>query len=244
MGLAGFQGFAAVAIYLARREAESRTSLARTNAELVATRALLEEASRANERTRIARDLHDVLGHDLTALGLQLEIAAHVDGEAGRSHLDKAQQVNARLLRNVREVVSAMKAAGGPDIVAALRALVSDVPGLAVHLESPDVLAVDDPVRAQCVLRCVQEIVTNTLRHAHARNLWIVVQRDGEQITVDARDDGCGSEKPHSGQGLSGMRGRLEEMGGRLEIDTTPGRVERLGFSVAARLPLRGGGTS
>lgn len=237
MGLIGFQGFAAVAILLARREAESRTTLARTNAELVATRALLEEASRANERTRIARDLHDVLGHDLTALGLQLEIATHVDGDAGRTHLTKAQQVNARLLRNVRDVVGAMRAEPGPDLVAALRALVSDVPGMAVHFESPDVLVVDDPARAQCVVRCVQEIVTNALRHARANNLWIRVARDGEHITVDAHDDGCGAPSVCAGQGLSGMRGRLEEMGGWLKVVTAPEQA----FSVMARLPVRSG---
>ena len=121
--LAGFQGFAAVAIYLARREADARTKLSHANAELVATRSLLEEASRAHERTRIARELHDVLGHDLTALGLQLEIATHVDAEAGRTHLTKAQAVNARLLRNVRDVVGAMKSVPGPDLSAALRTM-------------------------------------------------------------------------------------------------------------------------
>jgi signal transduction histidine kinase len=235
--LAGFQGFAAVAIFLARREADARAALARTNAELVATRSLLEEASRANERTRIARELHDVLGHDLTALGLQLEIAHHVDVDTGRTHLVKAQEVNARLLRNVREVVGAMKASPGADLGAALRSLVRDVPGLCVHLEAPDVLVVDDAARAQCVLRCVQEIVTNTLRHARASNLWIRVQCEGDQVAVDARDDGCGAETLCAGHGLSGMRGRLEEMGGWLEIVTAPERA----FSVAARLPLRKG---
>jgi signal transduction histidine kinase len=240
MGLAGFQGFAAVAIYLARREAESRMSLARTNAELVATRALLEEASRANERTRIARDLHDVLGHDLTALGLQLEIATHVDGDAAKTHLGKAQDVTARLLSNVREVVGAMRADAGPDLVPALQGLVRDVPGLTIHLDVPDELVVDDPARAQCVLRCVQEIVTNALRHARARNLWIRVERAGDQISVNARDDGRGAEGVCDGLGLSGMRGRLEELGGLLEVATAPERA----FSVVARLPLRGGGAT
>ncbi|HEY3815991.1 MAG TPA: sensor histidine kinase [Polyangiaceae bacterium] len=238
--LAGFQGFAAVAIYLARREAEARSQLSQANAELVATRSLLDEASRAHERTRIARELHDVLGHDLTALGLQLEIATHVDADAGRAHLTRAQEVNARLLRNVREVVTAMSCEKGPDLAAALRAMVADVPGLAVHLEAGDTLPVEEAVRAQCVLRCVQEIVTNTLRHARARNLWIRVQRDGEHITVDARDDGRGAETLCAGHGLSGMRGRLEEMGGLLEIATAPERA----FSVMARLPLRGGTAS
>lgn len=236
--LAGFQGFAAVAIFLARREADARATLARTNAELVATRELLEEASRANERNRIARELHDVLGHDLTALGLQLEIAHHVDADTGKGHLVKAQEVNARLLRNVREVVGAMKSGPGPDLGAALRTLVRDVPGLTVHLDAPDVLVVDDPARAQCVLRCVQEIVTNALRHARASNLWIRVHHDGDGIAVDAHDDGCGAEKLATGNGLSGMRGRLEEMGGWLEIATAPERA----FSVMARLPVRARG--
>jgi len=63
------------------------------------------------------------------------------------------------------------------------------------------------------------------------------VQREGEDITVDARDDGRGAETLCAGQGLNGMRGRLEEMGGLLEIATAPERA----FSVMARLPLRGG---
>ena len=238
--LAGFQGFAAVAVYLARREADARAELAQANAELVATRSLLDEASRAHERTRIARELHDVLGHDLTALGLQLEIARHVEAEEGRSHLTKAQEVNARLLRNVRDVVRAMQQEPGPDLSAALRTMVADVPGMTVHLEVPDALVVDDATRAQCVLRCVQEIVTNALRHAHAANLWIRVQREGDHVTVDAHDDGRGAEMPCAGLGLSGMRGRIEEMGGLLEIATAPERA----FRLMARLPLRGGATS
>jgi signal transduction histidine kinase len=233
--LAGFQGFAAVAVYLARREADARADLSHANAELVATRSLLDEASRAHERTRIARELHDVLGHDLTALGLQLEIATHVGAEAGRTHLTKAQEVNARLLRNVRDVVGAMSSEPGPDVSAALRAMLGVVPGLAVHLDVPERLLVDDATRAQCVLRCVQEIATNTLRHARAENLWIRVKSEGGHITVDARDDGCGADSVCAGRGLSGMRGRLEEMGGLLEIATGPQRA----FSVTARLPLR-----
>ena len=118
--------------------------------------------------------------------------------------------------------------------------MLGDVPGLAVHLDAPEKLLVDDASRAQCVLRCVQEIVTNTLRHARAKNLFIRVESAGDQIVVDARDDGCGAESVRAGQGLSGMRGRLEEMGGLLEIATAPEQA----FSVTARLPLRGGTAS
>jgi signal transduction histidine kinase len=117
---------------------------------------------------------------------------------------------------------------------------VRDVPGLNVHLDAPDALLVEDPARGQCVLRCVQEIITNALRHAHAQNLWIKVERAGDEISVDARDDGRGAESVRAGLGLRGMRGRLEEMGGLLEIATAPERA----FSVVARLPLRGRGAT
>jgi signal transduction histidine kinase len=234
IALLGFQSFAAVAVYLARREADARQALACANAELRATRSLLEEASRVNERTRIARELHDVLGHDLTALGLQLEIATHVTADQVPVHVAKARDVNARLLRNVRDVVGAMRATEGTDLREALHTLVEDLPGLTVHLTSPDPLVIDDSARAECVLRCVQEIVTNTLRHAGASNLWIHVEQRTSGIVVDTRDDGRGAHQVTAGHGLSGMRARLEELGGFLLIAPAPS------FAVTAQLPIGG----
>jgi signal transduction histidine kinase len=236
IALGGFQAFAAVAVYLARREAEAKQDLAQTNAELRATRALLAETSRVNERTRIARELHDVLGHDLTALRLQLEVATHVGDEKAPSHVAKAQEVSERLLANVREVVTAMRSTPPPDLGSALRVLAEGVPGLRVHLDLPEPFALEEPARAHCVLRCVQEIVTNALRHARAQNLWIKIARgeDGA-ISVDARDDGCGATVVRTGGGLSGMRARLEEMGGFLNVASAPS------FAVSARLPAARG---
>jgi signal transduction histidine kinase len=234
IALHGFQSFAAVAVYVARHEADALAQLACANAELRATRSLLEEASRVHERTRIARELHDVLGHDLTALGLQLEIATHVSADKATEHVAKARDVNARLLRNVRDVVGKMRACEGTDLREALRTLVEDLPGLTVHLSLPEALRIDDAARAHCVLRCVQEIVTNTLRHARARHLWIAIEpRDGG-VVVDAKDDGCGASAITAGHGLSGMRARLEELGGFLQVATAPS------FAVSAQLPLGG----
>jgi len=234
IALLGFQSFAMVAVYVARRETEARQALACANAELRATRELLAEASRVNERTRIARELHDVVGHDLTALGLQLEIASHVARDKVPEHLAKARDVNVRLLRNVRDVVGAMRGVAGADLIPALRALVDDLPGLTVHLDAPGALVVDDAARAQCVLRCVQEIATNTLRHAEAHQLWIAIAQQDGVITVDARDDGRGAAQLAAGHGLSGMRSRLEELGGALQVAPRPS------FRVTARLPLGG----
>jgi signal transduction histidine kinase len=234
IALLGFQGFAIAAIDAARREAEARGALATSHAELVATRSLLDEATRSHERTRIGRDLHDVLGHNLTALGLQLEIAAHVDHAAAAAHTAKARELTARLLDDVRAVVAAMRPEHPPALVAAIRAIVVDAPGLAIHLDAPDSLVVGDARRAECVVRCVQEIVTNARRHARAANLWIALRREAGEIVVEAHDDGVGAAEVRDGHGLGGMRSRLEEMGGRLEVRAAPARA----FALCARLPL------
>jgi signal transduction histidine kinase len=234
LAMCGFQAAAAVAVLIARRELHARTELARANSELCATRALLAESSRAEERQRIARELHDVLGHNLTALGLQLEVARNVPPEAAAEHVAKARALADEALSGVRGAVSAMRSAGGPDMGRALRALADGAPGLAVHLDTPEPFVVDCAERAHCLVRCVQEIITNALRHAGAENLWITIARDKERITVDAHDDGRGASELRSGNGLSGMRTRIERMGGQLAIEPTPT------FSLRASLPIEG----
>ncbi len=237
IALLGFQGFAVAAVASARGEAQARIALARTNEELLATRSLLDDATRAQERTRIARDLHDVLGHNLTALGLQLEIASHVPEDAARVQVAKARELTTRLLSDVREVVGSMRADRPPTLLSAIRSLVVEVPGLAVHLDVPESLIVEESGRAECVVRCIQEIVTNARRHAKAKNLWIRLRREEDQISVEAHDDGKGAEQICDGHGLRGMRSRIEEMGGWFEVRTAPERA----FAISARLPLYGG---
>lgn len=234
LAVSGFQAAAAVAVLLARRERDARAELARTNAELRAARALLAESSRADERERIARELHDVLGHGLTALGLQLEVARNVPPEAAATHVARARALADEALAGVRGAVSAMRAASGPDVGRALRALADDTPGLAVHLELPSPFVVDCAERAHCLVRCVQEIITNALRHARAENLWITIGRSDALITVEARDDGRGAADLRAGNGLAGMRARIERMGGRLAIAPAPS------FSLRASLPVEG----
>jgi signal transduction histidine kinase len=155
LAMAGFQLAVAVAVTRARRENLARAGLAQANIELRAARALLAEASRAEERNRIARELHDALGHNLTALGLHLEIARSVAPEQAPSHVEKARGLADEALADVRAAVGAMRAAPGPDVGRALRALCEDTPGLTVHLEMPEPLIVECADRAHCLVRCV-----------------------------------------------------------------------------------------
>lgn len=232
----GYSTVAFVTGLVARQQAQAREEQRRLISELHATRALLAESSRLNERIRISRELHDLLGHHLTALSLNLEVATHLSEGRAREHVQQAHLLARLLLTDVREAVSQLREGGAIDLREALTALVQGVPSLNVHLDLPEHLSLNDPLRAQVVLRCVQEIITNAVRHAAADNLWITLaQRDGG-IALNARDDGRGAEGIAVGNGLRGMRERLAEYGGRLSVAAVSAR----GFSLDAFLPLEG----
>jgi signal transduction histidine kinase len=231
----GFSAFTYVTSLVAKQQADSRDELRRLNSELRATRTLLTESSRIAERMRISRDLHDLIGHHLTALSLNLEVASHLVGGTAQEHVRQAQSVAKLLLSDVREVVSQLRENDNIDLTQALRTLVEGVPGLAIHLELPPRFSVDDPLRAQVLLRCAQEIITNTVRHSGARNLWLRCERtETNELAIHARDDGRGAGDMQQGNGLTGMRERLAQVGGRLDIVTARDQ----GFALDAWLPL------
>jgi signal transduction histidine kinase len=231
----GFELFAVSAAHLARSEASARQSLATVNAELRATHALLADNARMAERLRISRDLHDVLGHNLTSLTVHLDVASRLAQGAGVEHVRCARTIAGTLLDEVRGVVSQIRVQP-VDLRATLLSLTEGLPGLRVDLVLPDELTALDPARADAILRCVQELITNTLRHAQAQELSIEIRQslDGA-LSIAARDDGRGGEVVE-GHGLAGMRERFEALGGSLSIACAPGR----GFSVQGQIPALG----
>ena len=232
---AGFSLFIYVTSLVARQQAQARDEQRRLTAELRATRALLAESARVNERTRISRELHDLLGHHLTALSLNLEVASHLTEGRAQEHVRQAHTLARLLLTDVREAVSQLRdASGGIDLAAALRPLADHVPALDIELDVQSPLAVDDPERAHVMLRCTQEIITNAVRHAQARRLRIRVWRQADALMLEASDDGQGAEALVPGNGLRGMRERIVQCGGSLDIQTRPGA----GFRLQLSLPL------
>jgi len=229
----GFQIFAMATAGLAIRERAAREDLGRANAELMATRSLLAENSRVAERLRISRDLHDTLGHHLTALSLQLEVASRLASGPAADRVHEAHAITRLLLSDVRDVVSRLRESSRFNLAEAVRALATSAAALDIHLHVPDAIVIDDPLQAHAILRCVQEIITNAARHAAARNLWIAIERQADGIAVTARDDGRGADVVTWGNGLRGMRERFEEYSGRVEFSSAEGR----GFEVRAFMP-------
>lgn len=225
-----FQVFAALVVTTARREASARAELAAAHADLRAATALLATSSRDAERLRIARELHDVLGHQLAALALELEVASHRTSGAGLDHVVRARDIAKELLRDVRTTVGELRDAR-TGLEPTLRDVVERL-GLAVDLTVDERVPLDD-ARTLAVVRAVQEIATNTVRHAGATRLAVEVVSGDEGLVVRAHDDGVGVRRIARGNGLTGMAERFEELGGELELDSAPGR----GFRVTARVP-------
>jgi signal transduction histidine kinase len=232
----GYSSFAFITGLVAKQQVEARDEQRRLNSELRATRALLAESSRMSERLRISRELHDLLGHHLTALSLNLEVAGHLAEGKALDHVRQSHTLAKLLLTDVREAVSEMREERGIDLGAAVRVLAEGVPALEVELDLPERLHIEDPERAQVLLRCTQEIITNAVRHAGANRLRLTLAQDPTELRLQARDDGRGSVAPVAGNGLRGMRERVSACGGRLEITTAPGQ----GFALDVRIPLEG----
>ena len=128
-------------------------------------RLLLGESARMGERLRIARDLHDVWGIASRLLRFtSMSRAGSTTGPAAE-HLSCARAVSGELLEQVRSVVGRSRVPP-IDLRTALQSLANSVKGLNVRVVLPDDLAVLDPARADTILRCAQEAITNTLRHA------------------------------------------------------------------------------
>ena len=193
------------------------------NSELKATQHLLGDSARQGERLRIARDLHDTLGQHLSALSIQLEIAAHLsEGDAHRQ-IEKSRHLAKLLLADVRATVSDLREDDGIDLQGALRDLIAEVPRLQVTLAIADGFRIDDAARAEALLRAAQELLTNTLRHAAATRMHIDLRRVDTEIRLSAHDDGRGAAHLVEGNGLRGLRERIGALGGRVRIDGSAG---------------------
>lgn len=214
------------------REEASRRRLAAAHAELAAASAALAETSRTQERLRISRELHDLVGHQLTALALELEIATHTGADPG-GHVARARALAGDLLTDVRTTVGQLRGRA-PDLAATLERIAEQLPRPVVHVHVADGVAADEE-RTLAVVRCVQEILTNAIRHGDADTVWIDLSPvPGGGLRLSARDDGRGpAADVVPGNGLRGLDERAGAFGGSVGWGPATPR----GFVVTAVLP-------
>lgn len=216
-----FQGFAGLTAWFGLSAERARDQLAAAHADLLATRALLAEGARDGERLRLSRELHDVAGHKLTALKLNLAALARDPRFADEAPVALCARLADELLADIRGVVQQMRADEGLELAPAISALASPFPRPRLHLQIDENARVGSLAQAEALLRTVQEGLTNAARHSQAGNLWVVLRREAGGLRLDIRDDGRGRGELRPGNGLGGMRERLEAVGGGLEVRRT-----------------------
>ncbi len=216
------------------------SALGRSSRDLQEARIELAELAVADERARIARDLHDTLGHSLSVIALKSELAERLvadDPERARAEILDVQRVARESLAAVRETVSGYRRPTLSVELAGARAALAAA-GIEGRVEpGPD----DLPPDVDAVLGwAVREGVTNVLRHSDATTARIRVIADGDLRTVEVEDDGRGAplqpDAPSTrggGTGLAGLRERASRLGGFVEAGPLPGQGFRLRVTVS-----------
>ena len=222
-----------------------------------ARRAQLAERRRTaeqEERQRIARELHDVLAHSLSQIAVQSGVGLHLfdrEPERAREALAGIRALSATGLDEVRGVLSFLRGdePGAPTTapltpqpqLSDLAVLTAQRSGLGLAVELDDRLTGERPPGAvqTTAYRIVQEALTNVVRHSAASAARVVVERDGDRLSVSVSDDGTGlAADAADGAGIRGMRERAALAGGSLDL----ARGERGGAVVTAHLPWEGTG--
>ncbi|MCG8316481.1 MAG: sensor histidine kinase [Pseudomonadales bacterium] len=214
-------------------EREAKAQSEQLVRELKATQMLLSATTKRDERIRIARELHDSLGHQLTALKLQLEVAGHIAESQRQKHLQQAKEISESLLSEVRSTVSEFRNRKDFDLINALEVLTHDLPNLHIDLDidlnNSDVNA----KQAEVIFRCIQEALTNCLKHSNGNRCSIVISADQQTLTLIISDNGKNLEPVRPGNGIKGMRERIMSVGGTLSFE-----VQENSFQITATLPL------
>lgn len=193
-------------------------AMAAVGAEALAGRERLRHASAAAERTRVGREIHDGLGHHLTAVSLLLAKAGAfrgIDSAVADAAISDAQEASRLALVDLRRSVHTLSDSEPFDVGEALNALTR---GLPVELRIVGDIRGFDDERRLVIYRSAQEAITNALRHSSATSIAVELLLGSHHAVVTVHDDGSGFDQTREGWGLRGMRERVESAGGSLLI--------------------------
>jgi two-component system sensor histidine kinase DesK len=193
-----------------------------THQRLLRAQEQIEHLAKVAERERIARDMHDVLGHTLSVVVLKSELAGKLlagDAEQARREIGEVEQIARRALSEVREAIRGYRSEGiTAEIARARRAL--DAAGVRLDWQTQSLRL--EPAHESVLSLVLREAVTNILRHAGATSCRLELAADARGTRLTVHDDGRGASE-YVGNGLRGMRERVEALGGRLRVDSRQG---------------------
>ncbi len=210
-------------------------AMVQANRDLQAAREELARTAVSEERLRIARDLHDLLGHTLSLVALKSQLAAKLvesDPPRARAELEDVQSITREALAEVREAVHAYRLRSVKEALDGARTTLAAA-GIDCRVDS----TVDElPAEVESVLAwAVREASTNVVRHSEARACAITLMRDAAGVSLQIDDDGVGSNGAPGGSGLAGLAERARRLHGTLEAGARP----EGGFRLRLTVPLQ-----
>jgi two-component system, NarL family, sensor histidine kinase DesK len=209
------------------------SQVGRANARLRLAHDEIEHMAKVAERERIARDLHDLLGHTLSLVILKAELASKLaerDPERSRQEIRDVERIAREALAEVRAAVSGYRMSGLNAEVQHSREMLATA---GVRLEAHVTDRKIPPAHEAVLCLALREAVTNIVRHSGARNAKLHVESTGAACTLSISDDGRGGDAPF-GSGLSGMRERVDLLGGTLTRRGTSGTTLTVMLPIAA----------
>ena len=201
----------------------------------------IENLAKVAERERIARDLHDVLGHTLSVITLKSELAGKLidrDPQRAGKEIREVEQISRQALTDVRDAIRGYRSQG---LVAELAQAKSTLETAGLTVQCDAATTVKLPAVQESVLSlAVREAVTNVVRHAQARTCRMRLEQQNGSCRLEIQDDGCGSANGE-GNGLRGMRERVEMLGGTLNRSTEAGTTLIITLPLKPVAPQREG---
>jgi signal transduction histidine kinase len=233
-----FNLFAIIMVNATAKEKQAREKAEQMNIELKSSHQLLQQATKQAERTRIARNIHDLLGHHLTALTINLQVASRQfeanseNKQSIKKNIDQCHALAKLLLSDVREAVSDIRHKSKIDLATTLLAITENVPGLAISLNIDQTISLEFSL-TESVVRIVQESITNTLKHSHADKMSINIQHHQDFLHISIEDNGKATKHWQHGNGMSGISERIQALKGSINFESTSA-----GFSTTAKIPV------
>ncbi len=230
-------------IYVINLQQGTIEEVNRLNEQLKEYAGVSERMAQTRERNRLAREIHDTLGHTLTGLTAGLDAClAMIDvaPEQTKKQLELLANVSRQGIKEVRRSVNELR----PDALerlsleVALEKMImemSHVSDVIIYFEKADIPLKFDADEEDTIYRTVQESITNAVRHGQAKHIWITIRRDAGEVVLTVRDDGRGCKDLKKGFGIRHMKERVEMLGGSVSYDG------RKGFTVTACIPIRWG---
>jgi signal transduction histidine kinase len=221
-----------IVVRMMKIQREQWRQLAEANTRLAQYASTVEKLAVSQERNRLARELHDVLAHTLSGVAVELEgmrTMLHRDPQQASALLDHSLQAIREGLTETRRALQELRAKPLEDLGLALavRSLAESYASrsdIQLELDIDHDLGEYQAEVQQSVYRIAQEALANVADHAQAQNVWVQLRRDGGQLLLNIRDDGCGFDLRDSDHenhyGLLGMHERAEMVGGKLSVES------------------------